>query len=533
MRIILLIVLASCFNNAFGQLPDPKSAVIDINKISARFLSDGTISFMPNSTSYDGWFEYPKGSGIQNIFGSLLWMRALDGAGNLKLAAGGYLNSYKDFFYGPVSAVYDTSFDARFNKVWKVSASEVDFHKNNFSASGYVMPDDIATWPAHGDVSKGQAANLAPYFDFNGDGFYTPLQGDYPLILGDEALYIIFNDDRLPHTVSGGGKLGTEIHLMVYGFDQPANPVVNSALFLSLKIYNRSASDLNDFKLSWFNDFDLGNFNNDNVGCDTALNTFYVYNAILPDGPNGTTLGHGNSRVVLGATFLNTPLVSFLTATGYVNPDPSTALSHDYMMNCKWSDGTLVFYQNDSSGNPVCHVYADDPCDSASWSYIYSGIVPGDKRALGTTGTFNFPAGAHLNLDLAYSFAIGDSTDSCLASGVTALTQTVPQLKQFYVDNNLGVLSPVLSQAQLNADQPQLFCYPNPAQHTLTIEWKHLPVQDNASIVMMDLMGRKVMEQKNSTVSKVALNISSLAEGVYTVVVSTRDGLIRERVVVK
>jgi hypothetical protein len=456
----------------------------------------------------------------------------------LKLSTHNFPAGSKDFSYGPVSNVYDSIFDVKYNKVWKVSAAQIDNHKTSFSNLGYVMPDGIASWPAHGDVAKGQAANLAPYFDFNGDGFYTPLQGDYPLILGDEALYIIFNDDRLPHAGTSSAKLGAEIHMMVYGFNQPANPIVNDALFLSLKVYNRSNNDLNGFKMSWRNDFDLGNFSNDNVGCDTAINTFFVYNATLPDVDNGGTLGYGNTRVALGATFLNSPLESFVYFTnggGFNVSDPSTAVQYDNYMNSYWNDGNTFTYGGNgfsSSNTIVNHLFSGDPCDSSEWSDVTSGLAPGDRRAVGTTGTYNFPAGAQLNFDLAYSFAIGDSTVPCFASGVTAIQQTVPQLKVFYVNNNLGVLSPILSSPNLSSINHRLFIYPNPTQNLVTIEWQNLKLT-NEPMMVIDMMGRKVLEHKLTTETKTTLDVSSLSEGVYWIVAATKEGLVREKMVVQ
>lgn len=537
MKTLLLIFSLFGLNIVAAQLPVANSAIIDVNNISARFLSDGTISYQEGSIPPQ-WFEYPKGSGIHATYIGKFWMRALDNNGNLKLAAERYSLVGNDYFFGPVSNVYDSIFNVKYNKVWKVSAAQIDYHKTNLKTLGYVMPDGIATWPAHGDVSKGQAANLAPYFDFNGDGFYTPLQGDYPLILGDEALYIMFNDDRLPHTETGGAKLGAEIHMMVYGFNQPANPVVNDALFLNLRIYNRSTTDLNSFKLSWFNDFDLGNFNNDRMGCDTTTNTYFSYNGSVPDNPQNGLLGYDSTRVALGATMLNTSLESFICLTnGFILAltDPQTAVQYNNFMNSSWYDGSPYTYGgigHASSSIIVDHLFSGDPCNSSEWSDATSGFFPEDRRGAGTTGAFNFPAGAQLSFDLAYSFAIGGSTDTCLASGVTALKQTVPQLKDFYIDNNLGVLSPILSSPNLSSITHRLLIYPNPTQNLVTIEWQNLTLT-NEPMMVIDMMGRKVLEHKLITETKTTLDVSSLSEGVYWIVAATKEGLVREKMVVQ
>jgi hypothetical protein len=81
MKIQLLIVSLCCLTIATAQLPAPNSVIIDVNNITARFLSDGSISFKSDTTSYDYSFEYPKGSGINAVFSGNFWMRALDDTG--------------------------------------------------------------------------------------------------------------------------------------------------------------------------------------------------------------------------------------------------------------------------------------------------------------------------------------------------------------------------------------------------------------------------------------------------------------------
>lgn len=71
------------------------------------------------------------------------------------------------------------------------------YHQNNRASSGYQPIEVIANWPAHGDVSKGQAYYLAPFVDNNNDGDYNPLDGDYPKIKGQQAIYYIYNDNKM------------------------------------------------------------------------------------------------------------------------------------------------------------------------------------------------------------------------------------------------------------------------------------------------------------------------------------------------
>jgi hypothetical protein len=40
---------------------------------------------------------------------------------------------------------------------------------------------------------------LLPFADVNNNGIYDPSYGDYPNVLGDEALYLMYNDKFAAH----------------------------------------------------------------------------------------------------------------------------------------------------------------------------------------------------------------------------------------------------------------------------------------------------------------------------------------------
>jgi hypothetical protein len=69
-----------------------------------------------------------------------------------------------------------------------VDIAMLNHHVNAINDPNYEIPKGIKNWPAHGDVSKGQAANLAPFIDVDNDGVYSPELGDYPSIPGTRCL---------------------------------------------------------------------------------------------------------------------------------------------------------------------------------------------------------------------------------------------------------------------------------------------------------------------------------------------------------
>ena len=99
-----------------------------------------------------------------------------------------------DVLYGlpfhicPTVALYDS--------LWIVNRADIDSFKVNFllgnvTSGSYPVPQVILDWPAQGTGNN--AHSLAPYFDYNTDGIFDPMDGDYPLIDGDQELFWIFN----------------------------------------------------------------------------------------------------------------------------------------------------------------------------------------------------------------------------------------------------------------------------------------------------------------------------------------------------
>jgi hypothetical protein len=292
-----------------------------LNNINARFTVNGIHFFGPEG----GKFEVPKFSGKSTIFLNSLWIGGMADT-TLYLAAQRYgqgpntgtAYSKADFFPGPVmdSSSYSVYQDTIWDYIWNLKRSEIEYHKAHWNDNGYKPIHDILTWPGNGNVSLGQAAKLAPFFDRNNDGIYNPFDGDYPLIRGDQTLFFIFNDDRSNHTESLGRKMKIEIHGMAYEWDMPEDSAFNNTVFLSYKIFNRSGRTYTNTYLGAFTDLDIGYSNDDYVGCDVNRSSYYGYNGDSIDG-SGQPGAYGEHPPVQSVTFLGGP---YLDPDGYDNP---------------------------------------------------------------------------------------------------------------------------------------------------------------------------------------------------------------------
>ncbi len=62
--------------------------------------------------------------------------------------------------------------------------------------------------------------------------------GDYPIIRGDQAIFLVFNDSLNLHTSSQGGILGIEIAGMAYAFDKPDESTLFNTIFFHYDVTN-------------------------------------------------------------------------------------------------------------------------------------------------------------------------------------------------------------------------------------------------------------------------------------------------------
>lgn len=340
-------------------LPASSSNELTVNNVRAYIETGGTMWFKEVAE-----YEVPRGSGKTSMFCSALWIGGRDSNGQLKLAAVRFRQVGDDYWTGPLKlsgASTTQSMCIKFDKHFKITRAEVDEHISSYNTSGYVMPANIANWPAHGD--EGYSYYLAPFKDVNENGVYDPENGDYPyydvnndlcpwtednialaaahalprtpedvlyygdqwqnsngmiyadhVLKGDETLFWIFNDNAGSHTESQGSPIGLEIRGQAFGFS--TNDELNNMTFYSYEIINRSTYTLTQTYFSQWADPDLGYADDDYVGCDVSRGLGYCYNGSNVDG-SGQSWAYGDQPPAVGIDFFQGP---YMDADGRDNP---------------------------------------------------------------------------------------------------------------------------------------------------------------------------------------------------------------------
>ncbi|MCB0643629.1 MAG: hypothetical protein KDC44_18405, partial [Phaeodactylibacter sp.] len=381
---------------------------IDVNNFQTTFSSGAALSGRPfEVVPYDA----PTSAGLL----SGLWIGGFDAGGNIKLAATEF-DGYTDFFNGPLLDDYgitDDSICTVFDKIWIIHRSDVEAMQQDFADNGELdlpVPEDIRTWPGvqnpDFEAAYGMAiptAELAPYFDYNGDGLYKVEDGDYPLIKGDVAYWKVINDAGGIHQTSNSFALQVEIQVMAYGYydEEPTLPVLNRTLFYEINLVSKDIEINDSLFIGLWSDPDLQGYvcGYDYIGTAVDQNMVYSYTTIDP----ASACGAGNfENFIVGMKLLQGPTqinaqgqeeeLKMTNSMAYNNPsagnpipattDPFYDNEFYHLLNSHWKDGEPLTEGGSGYGGttPTPFVHPGLPNDPDGWSTCTSGETDLDKR---------------------------------------------------------------------------------------------------------------------------------------------------------
>ena len=507
-----------------AQLPNNRTFTnLDIGEVDARIYSDGNLfqDIVNNAPA----FEVPKGSNSFSIYASTFWMTALgqkNGYDNISYAYDKF-GQENLFATGPIDIVNQTkSLDPQFQRLWKVNRFTVNNHIQNWNSLNYTVPAEIADWPGNGNANTAQ--QLAPFKDLDNDGIYEPQNGEYPEILGDQAVYLIANTQNVvtndstpqgPDSVIYSG-LYIEFHAMLYAF-QSNVPAISNTVFANVKLYNRSLSsigDHQDFKFSVFTDFDLGNWDDDYIGTDTAKNMYYAYNGDGFDEAFGGRAGYGTNYPAQGVKFLDSKLdhtVYFMNGSAG-NGFPFFPSHHAGFQRGKWKNGGSMFYGGDGlsycvdTNQRVRHMYTGNPntvpnqwTEKTPCATNAMSNPPGERRMAGGPNLpSQFNHGTSITFNYAYIFAQQSGVFSAPVAKLSLVADTV---QNFFNSTIVGI----------NEVEKQDFLafelFPNPARDEIKLKLS----EEKFEVSVFKLNGSLIKRIRNQK----TIDISDLDAGMY------------------
>lgn len=490
---------------------------LDGNNVNASLHDNG--SFFNNQINSAAGYEIPKNSGNHTTYSMTFWLTAIESDSTLHAACGGnYI--YTDLFPGPVSDNYNSTHytNTYMSSIWKVTRDQINYHVNNFTATGYTPDPAIANWPGSGNTSEGIAAQLAPYVDTNNDQMYNPLDGDFPYIQGDMAVFVILNDEAGPHTVSGGNALGVEIHAMFYQY-QSTDADINNTTFLNAQIFNRRDTNYVDFRFGLFMDTDIGGSMDDFIGSDSLRSLAYCYNGDSNDDGGGGQPGYGSNPPAFGVKLLNEQAGSatyFLSSGGY-NGAPNNATQYFYHMRGIWNNGVPMSH----NGVPYNFAFTGNPFLSAGWTELSDANPSGDRRFVFSTQSHNLNTGNSICFD--YAFVFNQETGNHLEN-VNELFTTADNVQDFYNDN-IQPCNQIFLDIPDNKPLTDVKIYPNPSGGNFRIQ-----ISDPVLVSIYSAAGDLIVNEFYLTESgDFNLNLSS---GIYFLLIKSGDEMLTQKLIV-
>jgi hypothetical protein len=445
---------------ATGCTQDLGAAVLNLNNIRCRIMDEGDMWWNPG-TGCNVYFA-PANGIVSAQFAGSLWLGGYDAGNELKEAAMTYRQNGEDFWAGPIDTCtggISLTECAYWDKMFYCTEEEVATYHNNYPHGEPLNnePLDIKNWPGSGNAAYCESQNLAPYISVSGLGVYSPQAGDYPAfdltgdgncqneLYGDACYWWVINDVGNIHTETGSVPIGVEIRCQAFAFQ--TNDAINNMTFYHYQIINRSTFALYHTYFGFWDDFDLGNGNDNYTGCDVSRNMGYGYNG-LPYDPDGSgdfacEPGYHGDPAAVGVVFFQGPKAdpgdtNCYTKNGligmarfcYYNNDftvtgnPTNQTSYYDYLTGFWLDGTPMTYGGTGYGGTVpCHYMFPytpagalgagsakntDPAgcgtngivQNSEWDEVHptgAGSTPnptGDRRFIESSGPFTLQPGA-------------------------------------------------------------------------------------------------------------------------------------------
>jgi hypothetical protein len=556
-----LLILATACLLANLDLIAQNISFTGMNNIRARVVANG--SLFHNNNFIEADFQVPSNSQIHAIYFASLCMSGTNNGVNL--ASGSYSNS--DFTYGPLttsSASTTNNSITQYNRIWTITRSQINTHIANFNSASYSAPVSISTWPAHGDTTAGFDYYLAPFEDVNSNGTYEPLLGDYPKIKGDEAHFFIYNDATL-HSQTGGTSMGLEIHCMVYSFS--TTNALNETVFTDYKVINRSTNNYSNFRIGKFIDFDLGNYNDDFIETDVDRSMVFVKNGDNFDENTGRFYGYGSLHASVGMITLKGPKVDDdsqdnscsvrprsngyqpngtgfgdgvvdnerfgMTSCISINHNSSTVGGGDFttdldlynFMRSVWRDGRPqtfggTGYQTSGGIRSIIPYFfntdatlfsTNGASSNAMWSENSNSALPGDRKVIVSSGSFNFSSNEVQEMTYAYVFGRA-TVNNNVASSVASLKLNADFVTNFFrASSQLTQCMPsTVGISTNNLKANELILFPNPTKGTVSFN-----TEFSGSYRIINLTGASVQKgQFSAGVNKLNL-ATELKGGIY------------------
>lgn len=364
-------------------------------------------------------------------------------------------------------------------------------------------------------------------------GAYLDSEGN-PYLMGAQTMFYSYTDG---YPEAHGNNAGSTRPLMAqilqtnWCYD---NLTLRDVVFSEFRIINRSNHPWTNTYISIWTDDDLGNPNDDAVGCDSASDLSYTYNFATSDPEYGgippavgirvlkspirytgnlnDTVKYysppGSGNLILKPGYKFTGISSFNT---YINSDPNIGDPSSYQetyWNLQGLKRNGTSWINPITSNVTKFPYSGNPENGTGWIMT----IGNDIRSMQSFGPVMIQPGDTQSIIIAQMITRNNSN----LQSVMALKTYSNYVKNFY-DNNF-----IVSVQNITSEAPESFELsqnnPNPFNPVTKINYK-LRVAGYTKLVVYNVLGQEVSilvsEKQVAGTHQVVFDGSGLTSGVY------------------
>lgn len=495
---------------------------IDINDIDANMSNDGILfnsADIYRMMTGKSPLKLKSANCANASYSSAFWIGAYNVSDStVNVAAQSYRQNGSDYIPGPINIntlAYDSILSVSYNKIWKIDRETIEDFIANRTKQSYLIPKSILDWPAN--APSNCHSEMAPYIDVDSDGKYDPKKGDYPKIKGDMMLWWVFND-LIEHKETKSNPLKVQINASCYAYkDIRLSPgdsdfLVNRTLLFDFKVINLGDLLFKDMYLGIQNDVDLGNYYDDNVGCDSTINAGYCFNM---DNYDEGPAGFGANPPMIICKFLNRKMDHFYTYKNTSDPsNGNPAKPIDYYAYLQSS-----YHKNDSFYRTVRYQKNYYPCQNPVNSPL------GDVRFIMSSKVDNLNPLQSVDLNFAYILMYDPDRD-WLKEDCNKPKSSIQKVQKWYDDNSFPSKPYWPTDIESN-DASSYSVYPNPTKTSLNFEMN----SDNLKkIYIYDNTGR-MLETYEVSGKTAVIQVGFLISGIYLIQIETDSGIYWEKII--
>jgi hypothetical protein len=440
-------------------------------------------------------------------------------------------------YSGPISNIYSNDFAQKYNRVWKVKQTDIDYHNHHWYEANYSAPIDILEWPGNGSVINGEPQIIAPFHDVNGNNIYEPQFGDAPEIKGDEATFYIVSDGREVSPAFHNSNYAStvsniEMSVLTYLFHNAPSQALSQTVFTDYRIVLRDDTPLNEFYFGMHTDFDLGSGFDDFIGCDSTRNLVFGYNADDFDEQSSMSYGYANEVPACGYRFLNSAITSSVYFNASLSPvygQPNTNEQLYNVLKGRRIDGSSIlnpFTQQQSS-----FMYSGEVGVPGVWNEVNVQNPGGDRRVIVSA----FVGDLQPNVPLCISVArvVGSDTLSAGSPSINAvykMKQYSDEVQQYY-DQYLQTTDcdQLVGVEEESEDAYGVNVYPNPSSDRVAVQTTRSSI---CKVELFNPVGSLVYSTSGLEVGAVIIDVNAYAKGLYSVRVYLNDGTVEVRKII-